>query len=162
LKYATLLGQTIGVVTMHDPEAVTAYRRYIKQMGLDHFLSDKDPVRSVDFPTEDIAAKGMREPQLLVDSVKRAAEALADDGCDAIEIGCGLYSPLCTMAGLTSVKNGKVPLLDPVLISFKMAETMVKLNQVFGIPFRSGTSCYAPVAPEDLNNIRKEYNLPPV
>jgi Asp/Glu/hydantoin racemase len=156
-----MLGQTIGVVTMHEPEAVVAYRRYIKQLGLDHFLSDKDPIRSVDFPTEDIA-KAMSEPQLLVESVRRAAEALADDGCDAIEIGCGLYSPLCTMAGLTSVKNGKVPLLDPVLISFKMAETMVMLNQAFGTPFRSGTSAYAPVSPEDLNKIRKEYNLPPV
>ena len=55
LKYATLLGQTIGVVTMHERQAIIQYRRLIRRYGLDRFLSDKDPIRGVDITTEVMA-----------------------------------------------------------------------------------------------------------
>ena len=162
LKYATLLGQTIGVVTMHERQAIIQYRRLIRRYSLDRFLSDKDPIRGVDITTEDVIAKGMNEPKLIVDAVRKTAEELADDGAEAIHIGCGLFGPLCSMAGLRSVKHGKVPLLDPILVGLKLAETMVSFRQALGTPFRSGLSCYEQIPTEDLNQIRKAYNLPPI
>ena len=127
---------------------------------MEGFFIDKDPVRSVDLTTSDAITKGMKEPGMIVEAVKRKAEELADDGADVIEIGCGLFGPICTMAGLTSLKDGRVPLLDPMLVGFKIAEIVVTISQTLGIPFRRGLSCYERISKEEFDNIRKSYNLP--
>jgi len=145
---------------MHEHEAIIQYRRLIRRYGLERFLSDKDPIRGVDVHTEDLITKGMKEPQLIVDAVRKKAEELAGDGAEAIHLGCGLFGPFCNMFGLSSVNDGKVPLVDPILVGLKTAETMVTFKQALGTPFRSGTSCYAQIPIKDLNNIRKAYDLP--
>ena len=60
------------------------------------------------------------------------------------------------------VKDGKVPLLDPILVGFKTAEMMVTFKKTLGTPFKSGLSCYENIPKENLDSIRKSYNLPPI
>ena len=138
------------------------YRRLIREIGLEGSCIDKDPVRSVDITSDDAIKKGVKEPKFIVDAVKRKAEELADDGAEAIQIGCGFFSPICTMEGLTSVRDGKVPLLDPLLIGLKVAEIMVTFKRTLGLPIRHGLSCYDQIPADILNHIRKSYNLPPI
>lgn len=162
LKFATLLGQRIGVVTLYEPYWVIHYRELLRKYGLEAFCIDKDPVRSVDLTTNDAASKGMKEPKIIVEAVRRKAEELAEDGAEAIQVGCGMFSPICTMAGLSSVKDGRVPLLDPLLVGLKTAEMMVTFHQTLGMPFRRGLNAYNPIPMDDLNRIRRSFNLPPV
>lgn len=162
MKYCTLLGQKFGIATLYEYRWVSHYRQLIKTYGLDGFCIDKDPVRSVDITTDEVINKGMKDPQLIVDAVRKTAEELANDGAEVVQIGCGLFDSICYMAGLNSVMDGKVPLTAPLLVSLKVAETMVTFEKEFGTPFRSGLSCYEKIPKEDLNSIREKYNLPMV
>jgi len=134
----------------------------IKTYSLDSFFINKDPVRNGDIATRESVKKGLDEPKLLVELVRKVAEERAEDGTEAILIGCGFFAPFCTMAGLNSVRDGKVPLLDPLLVGLKVAEMMVTFYQVLGVPFRSELSCYEQISTEDLNRIRRRYNLPSI
>lgn len=162
LKYCTLLGQRIGVVTLCEPRWVHHYMRMIRTYGLEGLCITNNPVRSVDITTDVVISKGMQEPQMIVDAVRKVAEGLAEDGAEAIQIGCGLFAPICTMAGLVSVKNGLVPLVDPLLVGLKTAEMAVIFKQGLGTPFRSGNGCCDAIPTERLNRLRSSYGLAPV
>jgi len=162
LAYALQLGQKFGIVTLNERGFVNEYYCLLKEYGLESRAINKDPVRSISLPSDVAVTEGMKNPQLIVDAVKETATELINDGAEVIMIGCGVYSPLCTEAGLTTMMDGKVPILDPVVISFKMAEIMVDLKKSLGLPTTSGLSTFAKIPKDHLNRIRTKFNLPAI
>lgn len=162
LAYATLLGQRFGIVTLNEPKFVNVYYALLRKYGLEGQAIRNNPVRSMALPSDVAVTDGMKNPQLIIDSVKETATELINDGAEVIMIGCGVYSPICTEAGLTTMMDGKVPVLDPVVISFKIAEVMVDLKRSIGLPTISGLSNYGKIPKDYLNKIRTKFNFPAI
>jgi len=158
LSYALQLGQKIGIVSLYERGFINEHYRLIKQYGLENRVT----ARSLALPTDKAVIEGLENPKLIVDAVKDTATELINSGAEVIIVGCGVYSPICTEAGLITMMDGKVPILDPVVISFKMAEIMVDLKKSLGLPTTSGLSTFAKIPKDHLNQIRTKFKLPAI
>jgi len=69
--------------------------------------------------------------------------------------GCSIIGTLYTKAfGRDPVEVIGVPVLDPQLVAFKMAEMMVDLRQKAGYPAVSRIGMWKKQAPEEFKHIR--------
>ena len=160
LRYASLLGNKIGVVSMQELNICLMYEKIMNEYGLgnDRNKSIINPVRGINVSTFDALTKGMDDNSIIVKAVEEKARELAHDGAEAIVIGCGIYGPVCTLNGLVKLEND-VPLVDPIAISFKLAEVMVDLKNSIGLPFLSRAGMYPRMPEKTIKRIREHVGL---
>ena len=153
LHYACLLGDKIGVVGMQERVASIMWERNLINYG----FRDKaiaNPVRGVNLSTFEAITKGIEDNSIIVKAVEEVARELVQDGAEVIVIGCGLYAPICTINGLVKLE-GDVPILDPMAISFKLAEVMLDLKNSIGLPVLSRVGMYPRMPEKDVKRIRE-------
>lgn len=112
---AAQLGSRFAVITVVD-EVVPAIRRQMRGHGLDGFLSD---VVAVDVPVLELRSR--RDE--VVDELEAVARRAVHDGADALVLGCMTMGFLDVARDLQGYVG--VPVVNPVLASLKLAETMV-------------------------------------
>jgi allantoin racemase len=159
LTYALQLGQKFGVVTPQERGFVNGFYSLLRKYGLENHMMGGNAVRGMAIPLDVAVTEGMKNPQLIVRAVKETATELINEGAEVIIIGCAIAGPICSEFGLTTLLDGKVPVLDPVAIGFKIAEIMVDLRKSLSLPTTSGLSTYAKIPKDDLNLIRKKFCL---
>ena len=95
---------------------------------------------------------------IIVQVVEEKARELVSDGAEVIVVGCGLYAPVCTLNGFVKL-GGDVPIVDPIAISFKMAETMVDLKNSLGLPVLSRAAMHPRMPDKYVQRIGKHVGL---
>lgn len=157
LHYASLLGSTFGVVTLKEEGFLQAWRDVVFHSGLQS-KAIVNPVRGVDLSSYEVATKGISDVSLIIQAVETKARELACDGAEVVVIGCSLFAPLCTKAGLVEL-DGKVPIIDVMAVSFKVAELMVDLKNSLGLPPLSRAGRHQRLREKDLSRIRAHFGL---
>ena len=140
LHYACLLGTRLGIVTLN--EGGSGFEDIAKSYGLESRIIPRG-VRGINLSTADAVTKGVENPTIVVQSIVEKAEELVQDGAEVIVIGCGLYGPMCTALGVSTVHGGQVPIIDTISVAVKTAEVMVELNGSLGLPSASKVGAYA-------------------
>ena len=112
---AAQLGSRFAVLTVVE-EVVPAIHRQMRSHGLDGFLSE---VRAVDVPVLEL--RGRREEVLA--ALERVGWEVLGNGADALVLGCMTMGFLDVARDLQERLD--VPVVNPVVASLKLAETMV-------------------------------------
>ncbi len=112
---AAQLGSRFGVLTVVH-EVVPAVRRQMRAHGVEGFLTE---VRAVDIPVLELR----RRRDEAVAELEQAGWELVRGGADAIVLGCMTMGFLDVARDLQ--RDLGVPVVNPVLASLKLAETMV-------------------------------------
>jgi Asp/Glu/hydantoin racemase len=159
MSHALLLGDRFGIVCMHELKSARQFEALIRQYGLQDRVIPRDPVRGIDLSTHDAVSKGFDDPAIIVRAVTEKAEELIDDGAEVIIIGNGAYGPFCTAARMSSLRGGEVPVLDPVAIALKTAESIVELGDSIGLPPSSRAGGCAPMTGKNIEKVRQYFNL---
>ena len=68
-----------------------------------------------------------------------------------IVVGCCGTGPFCSAAGFSSFEAGgrRIPVLDPVVVTTKLAESAADLRNGAGLPFTT----FAVPPPEDVDRV---------
>lgn len=120
---ASMMGSRFAIVTT-DPTPET--ERYIDQYGMRSRVLAGSPVRRLTMDGEAFLACLGGDYGPAVESFVEVARGCVADGADVVIAGCGLLSPMLSMAGVYEVAG--VPVIDPVRVSLKFAEMMVDLK----------------------------------
>ena len=159
MYHALLLGDKFGIVCMNGLKSVRQFESIIRRYGLESRVIAREPVRGVNLSTYEAVSKGFDNPGIIVDAVIEKAEELIKDGAEVIVIGNGAFGPFCTASGLSSLEDGQVPILDPVSIALKAAETIVELKNSIGLPTGSRVGGRMPMPDKDIEKVRRYFNL---
>jgi allantoin racemase len=156
ILYAAQFARKLGVIATNMPNQVANIEEKIAMMGLQHRFIPRG-VRPDTHPFNDTWDKGMQDTQFVVEGVDERARELVADGADAIVIGCCGIGPFCSIAGFhkIDVDGRTIPIVDPVLISVKMAEMAASLRNGAGLPF---TTMAIPPR-EDVDRVRGYFGL---
>lgn len=125
---ASMMGSRFAIVTT-DPTPET--ERYVDLCGMRHRVLAGRPVRCLAMDGREFLACLGGDYGPAVESFGEVARGCVADGADVVIAGCGLLSPMLSMAGVHEI-NG-VPVIDPVQASLKFAEMMVDLTRA-GMP----------------------------
>jgi allantoin racemase len=106
--------------------------------------------------------KEMEDPQIAVDGISEVARECVADGADVIVIGCCGTGPICSTAGFNKLAfdGQEVPILDPMMVAAKMAETMADIKRGTGLPIPSRVRNYALPSEGDWKRVRSLFGLP--
>jgi len=138
MHFASLMGQKFTVITS-DARFVPAIVEKLRVYGMEAHSITRKPVRSLTVSEAELFA-GFQEGSNVINNFTEVARGCIEDDADVLIIGCGLLAPVLTLNGITEVDN--VPIVDPILISIKMAEILVDLKKA-NIPIISGKGLYA-------------------
>jgi allantoin racemase len=158
--FACMLGHRFGIVALGAPYL----KPFMESIIVQHGLQDRaipNPVKFMSLKHEDLMTKVMEHPSLVVAEVSEAAKRCVEDGAEVIvAIGTNL-GVICTLAGMISVHiNGlEVPILNPLVIALKTAETMADLQERIGLPPVSRIGVHRPISKEDLKELRAQFSL---
>ena len=119
-------------------------------------------IRSEPEPFEVAFAKGQKDPGYTVEAVSQVARGCVADGADVIVIACCGTGPLLSRAGFNKLVVGDqvVPVLDPMMVAAKMAETMADVRKGAGLPIPSRTRSHALPSEADWKRVRTLFGLP--
>ena len=117
LLVSCALGDKVSVVTVLQNEAC-AIEENARAYGLSHKLAS---VRSVNIPVLELSKNIDRTVNALVDESKKAVR---EDGAKSIILGCTGMTGL----GEKLAERLDVPVLDPLLVTIKFAEMLVRLG----------------------------------
>ena len=142
---------------MLESEIGVMYDKVITEYG-SQSKTIVNPVRLVNLSTYDAVTRGMADNSIIVQVVEEKARELVSDGAEVIVVGCGLYAPVCTLNGFVKL-GGDVNIVDPIAISFKMAETMVDLKNSLGLPVLSRAAMHPRMPDKYVQRIGKHVGL---
>lgn len=149
MHFACLVGDKIAVVTSDD-RFIPDMNRLIKNYNMSNNMIQPKSVRSLTLATKDILDCITNNHLPIIEDFINVCKTCIEDGADVIIIGCGIIAPIISTSGIRYVNN--VPILDPVLISIKIAELLVNLKGLeFPIISRNGLY-YAP-AKKDIGEV---------
>lgn len=160
MLYACMLGRRFGIIAL----GASYLRPLTENLILQHGLHDRaiyNPVRFISIDHKELMTKAMGNPLLAIPELLQTARECVRDGAEVIiPIGTNL-GILCTLAGVASfdVDGREVPVLDPLAIALKTAETMVELRAKIGLPAVSRAGMHHLVTEEDLGGLRAEFGL---
>jgi allantoin racemase len=157
VHYASLLGNSFGVVTLKEEGFIQAWRDVINNSGLQS-KAIANPVRGVGMSSYDVATKGIADVSLIVHAVEEKARELVNEGAEVVVIGCSLFSPLCTAKGLVNL-DGNVPIVDVMAVSLKMAEFMVDLKKSIDLPTLSRSGRYQGLRDKDIRRLGAHFGM---
>ena len=122
MHLAAILGHRFSVVTVLDA-VVPLIEDLAGKYGLSHKLAS---IRSVDIPVLELG-----DHQRLVDALAdESVKAVEDDGAHAIVFGCTGMRGCAAGLKATLAERGYpgIPVIDPVVAAFKVAEALVDLG----------------------------------
>lgn len=151
MHFASFMGQKFAIITSDArfvPEIVENLRIY----GMEANSITRKPVRSLTVSEAELAAS-LQGDSKVISNFKEVARECIEDDADVLINGCGLVSPVLTLSGVTEVDH--VPIVDPILVSIKMAEILVDLKKA-NIPIISGKGLYTATPKELIEETMKK------
>ena len=125
--YVNAISQRYSVIAT-EPKTAHCYRELAQLYGTDSKLAS---VRHISLSARDSYPE-TTDPQVIVDrTLAVARQCVDDDGAEAILMGCTLQSCPLTVAGVGDAAGA--PIVDPVLVGFKVTEFMVDVRNA-GLP----------------------------
>jgi allantoin racemase len=125
--YINAISQRYSVIATED-KTVHCYREMARLYGTDSKLAS---VRHIDVSAR-VSYPQHTEHQMIAErTLQVARKCVEEDGAEAILMGCTLQSCPLTVAGTGHANN--VPIIDPVLVGFKVAEFTVDCRRA-GLP----------------------------
>ena len=87
----------------------------------------------------------------VAEAVESQARELVAEGADVIVVGCCATGPFCSAAGFSSFEEGgrRIPVIDPVVVTTKLAESAADLRDGAGLPFTT----FAQPSAEDIDRV---------
>lgn len=160
MHFACMLGRRFGIVALGANYLKPLMESIIQEHGLQE-RAIPNPVKFMIIKHQDLMTRAMQEPSLIVPDVVETAKRCVEDGAEVIILVGTNLGVACTLAGLASVNvDGlEVPLLDPLVVAFKTAETMVDLKTKLGLPAISRAGMYRLVSKEDLKGVRAQFGV---
>jgi len=158
IYFAGLMGATFGVVTLKEQGVINQWREVVYWSGLQSKAITNNPVRGISVSAWEAEKSLMEDPSIVVRACEETARELVRDGAEVIIIGCGLYGPMCTDGGFTNI-DGVVPVVDPVTMSFKLAENWAIFQRNLKMPYLSRVGRYQRIPDEDAQRMRKHFGV---
>lgn len=117
LSIALLLGNKFGILT-EKKHKESVKRQHVRKLGLEQRFAG---VRALNMGVVEIAEKG---EQVLERGIELGKKMIVEDGAEVIVMGCA------SMAGYQDelAKKLGVPILDPVTITYKVAEGLADIQ----------------------------------
>lgn len=159
--YACQLGAKLGALVPDMPGQVAFVQSQFETAGLGSRLIP-DGVRAESKPFTESLAEAQQNPQAMVDRLRVQAAELVDDGANVIVIACGGLGQYCGLLGWHAFEhNGAaIPVVNPLTIAVKTAETMLTLSRALGTPIPSQAHAKRFTA-EELQRVRGGFDLQP-
>ena len=149
---AMMMGQMFSIVSP-EKVATSALRRVIYSYG---FSSRCASVRDIGIVARDLYPDKTPTEEVLGRLVKVAKKCIDEDGAEIIIPGCSIIGALYTTGfEKDPVEVIGVPVLDPQIVAFKMAEMMVDFKQRIGYPAVSRIGMWKKQPEEEYKQVRK-------
>ena len=147
---ASLIGRRMGIIATRMPEQAGPIHETVRRMGMWERVVP-DGIRLDAHDVAETFEKGFRDPGLVAAAVARQARELVAAGADVIIVGCCGTGPFCSAAGFSSFEAGgrRIPVIDPVVVTTKLAESAADLRNGAGLPFTT----FAVPSPEDVDRV---------
>lgn len=131
--YACQLGEKLGALVPDMPGQVAFVRNQFEALGIGSRLI-ANGVRAESKPFRESLAEALHNPQAMIDRLTVQARELVDDGANVIVIACGGLGQFCGLLNFHAFEhNGAiVPVVNPLTVAVKTAETMVTLQRALG------------------------------
>lgn len=156
MHIATMMGSRFATVTS-DTRYVAPMTQILHRYSMSNFAIERNPVRSIGLSESQFLSSLANNQSRIIKDFTEVAKGCIQDGADVIIAGCGVMAPVLTLNGLRDVDG--VPVVDPNLVSIKMAEMMVDLHKA-GIPAISRKGIYLmPSSDEREILIRQIYGI---
>jgi len=148
---ASLIGRRMGIIATRMPAQAGPIHETVRRMGMWERVIPNG-IRLDEHDVAETFEKGFRDPGLVAEAVERQARQLVAEGADVIVVGCCGTGPFCSAAGFSSFEadGRRIPVLDPVVVTTKLAESAADLRNGAGLPFTT----FAVPPPEDVERVR--------
>lgn len=157
--YACQLGAKLGALVPDMPGQVAFVQNQIEAMGLGGRMI-RDGVRAESKRFTESFAEALQYPQAMVDRLAAQGRQMVDDGADVIVIACGGLGQICGVAGFHALgyRDTVVPVINPLTVAVKTAETMVAMQRALGTPLPSRVHAKR-LSDEDVARIQSGFGV---
>ncbi|MBW1839724.1 MAG: hypothetical protein JRI49_07285 [Deltaproteobacteria bacterium] len=153
---ASMLGQRAAVVTVFN-ELIPSLERTLRIYGFESRMIRNRPIRSWESTWDECVEQFTDPHKSCIPRFDAVAKECVNDGADVIINGCAWTGPAFTLAGYDQVKDSVVPIINPVAVGLKMAESLADLQKSVGLA--KSQSTYIPAPEEFVTRLRKVYEL---
>jgi len=124
LYYALILGDNIAIIST-GKYSLIAYRRKARELGIEDRVVY---ISGIEIPVLELRTREKAVREALLSEIKKAVESC---GAEVIVLGCGGFIGLSEELS----RESGVPVIDPTLVTVKIAESAVKLGYVHSKKF---------------------------
>lgn len=117
ITFALLLGYRIAIISTGENSRVTYYKRAVA-LGLEKRISY---VSGINISVRDLRKDMKKVKELILNEIKKAVE---EHDAQVVVLGCGGFIGLAEDLS----KECGIPVIDPTLVTLKVAESIVKLR----------------------------------
>ena len=149
MHLACMMGLKFAVVTS-DPRFVPQMIELIDHYRMSNNTIERKPVRSLTLSCPELMGSLLGDHTAIIQNFEEIAKDHIEDGAEVVITGCGLLAPVISMSGMRYVEG--VPIIDPILVSIKLAEMLVDLQRA-GIPIISRKGLYSAAPTEDIETV---------
>ncbi len=158
LLFACMLGHKFAIIGINDPKVVPDTYNMLRLYGLES-RGITNPVRLMSMPFREFVLNVKEARDEIISDVIEVAKGCVSEGAEVIILGCTGLGPIFTIAGITSIPDLEVPILDCLAVAIKTAESVVDFKERLGFPFTSRACMYKPPREKDLMMARENFGL---
>ena len=151
LLLSMMMGQMYSIVA---PERVAAstLRRLVRTYGLEARCAS---IRHLDTVARDLYPEVTPVSQVM-ERLVNVSRACLEDGAEVIVPGCSIIGAIFTQSfGDDPAQSIGLPVIDPMIVAFKMAEMMVDLHMMAGYPAVSRAGLWRKQPAQEYNELRQ-------
>lgn len=132
MHFAAMACSRFAVITS-DKHYVLGIEQLVSRYTIEKGVICKSPVRAVTFNSDEYEKHLFSENyEPIIEDFLMVAAACIDDGAELIIAGCGTLAAILTRQGLNAIDD--VPIINPLLVTIKLAEAAVDLHKNAHIP----------------------------
>lgn len=159
LLFGCMLGHRLAIITPNEPKLIPDYYNMLRLYGFEN-RAITNAVRTMTMPWREFILKLNKEgrDEVIANIIDVARDCIAE-GAEVIIPGCTGLGPLFTIAGIASLPDLEVPILDCLAVAIKTAEYVVDFKERTGLPAISRACAYKIPREKDLMVARKDFGL---
>ena len=158
LLLACMLGHKFAIIGINDQKVVPDTYNMLRLYGLES-RAITNSVRLMTMPFKEFVFKVKEAQDEIISNVIEISKRCVAEGAETIILGCTGLGPIFTIAGVTSIPDMEVPILDCLAVAIKAAESVVDFKERLNIPVTSRACMYKPPKEKDLMMARENFGL---
>lgn len=152
---ARMMGKSFAIITS-GPASIPESEFFIHQLRMESFVIGYRPVRCLTLDSSTFLSCLDGEYTPVVEDFQEVAKGCIRDGADVLIPGCGLFSPMLSLASVRDVDG--VPVIDPMQVALKFAEMMVDFKRA-GMPALSRNGLFLKPSRQDIQDACRTLGL---